>query len=236
MKPLALTPALVADLQDRAARASAFKIECNRQLVAQWRKDGVPEDEIGRRLNAIDNAALHDRPIPAFSRPSSPVEGRDRSDPSNLTTTNGVQAMSSKKKATKGKAKKSKISDAEKKRRAEARLNGVSTKALKAVAAPKGDKAPKAPKTPKAPALGKRAQLEADAAAGKLPPAPDFSAETHARYRPKLTELQALVRAKDVKALKAFPIKPISTSPKALDRFRNLSVMALEAAGARASA
>lgn len=80
--------------------------------------------------------------------------------------------------------------------------------------------------------LGKRAQADADAAAGKLPAAPDFSAETHARYRPKLDEVRKLIREKDVKALKAYPINPISTSPKALDRFRNLAVAALEAQAA----
>lgn len=77
--------------------------------------------------------------------------------------------------------------------------------------------------------LGKRTQAIADAQAGKLPAPPDFSAETHTRFRPKLAELVALVKAKDIKALKAYPIKPISTSPKALDRYRNLAVMALEA-------
>lgn len=77
--------------------------------------------------------------------------------------------------------------------------------------------------------LGKRAQLQADAEAGKLPKAPDFSAKTHERFRPKLDELKALVKAGDVKALKAYPINPISSSPKALDRYRNLAVIALQA-------
>jgi len=73
-----------------------------------------------------------------------------------------------------------------------------------------------------------REALEA-AQRGELPAPPDFSAETHKRFRPKLEELKALVEKGDVKALKAFPINPISTSPKALDRYRNLAVTALEA-------
>lgn len=82
---------------------------------------------------------------------------------------------------------------------------------------------------PKKSSGGKRAEILAAAQAGKLPAAPDFSAETHTRFRPKLAELVALVKAKNIRALKAFDIKPISTSPKAMDRFRNLSVIALEA-------
>lgn len=78
--------------------------------------------------------------------------------------------------------------------------------------------------------LGARAQIQADAEKGKLPPIPDFSADTHTRFRPKLAELVALVKAKDVKGLKAYPINPISTSPKAMDRYRNLAVVALQAA------
>lgn len=76
-----------------------------------------------------------------------------------------------------------------------------------------------------------RAEAEAAADRGELPKAPDFSAETHKRFRPKLAELEALVAAGDVKALKAYAINPISTSPKALDRYRNLAVRALEAKG-----
>ena len=58
---------------------------------------------------------------------------------------------------------------------------------------------------------------------------PDFSAPTHERFRPRLAELVKLVKAKDIAGLKAFDIKPVSTSPKAMDRYRNLAVIALEA-------
>lgn len=85
---------------------------------------------------------------------------------------------------------------------------------------------------PKASKGGKRAETETAARAGKLPKPPDFSAKTHERFRPKLAELQALVKDGDLKALRAFPINPISSSPKALDRYRNLAVMALEAKAA----
>ena len=36
---------------------------------------------------------------------------------------------------------------------------------------------------------------------GKLPPEPDFSAETHRSYRPKLANVTALATAGDVKGL-----------------------------------
>lgn len=108
----------------------------------------------------------------------------------------------------------------------------------KALNAPIAEKAPKAekpakekapkPEKPAAP-LGKRAQIAADAEAGILPPKPDFSAETHKRFRKKLDEVAALVEKADIKALKAYPINPISSSPKALDKYRNLAVIALEA-------
>ncbi len=77
--------------------------------------------------------------------------------------------------------------------------------------------------------LGQRAQIEADAMAGKLPKPPDFTANTHARFRPKLDEVIALVKAGDVKALKAFKVNPVSSSPKAIVRYRDLAIMALEA-------
>jgi hypothetical protein len=42
--------------------------------------------------------------------------------------------------------------------------------------------------------LGQRAAMLAAAEAGKLPPAPDFSAPTHERFRKKLAEVVALVK------------------------------------------
>ena len=75
--------------------------------------------------------------------------------------------------------------------------------------------------------LGKRAQVEADAEAGKLPAAPDFSAPTHKRFRPLLEEIKALIEDMDVAGLKSLDIKPTSSSPKALARFRDLAVLAL---------
>lgn len=81
----------------------------------------------------------------------------------------------------------------------------------------------------KAKTVGKRAQIEADAAAGKLPAPPDFSAETHARFRKRLGEIVAAVKAGDVKALKADTTEPKSSSRVALCRYRDLAIIALEA-------
>jgi hypothetical protein len=84
-----------------------------------------------------------------------------------------------------------------------------------------------APKRP----LGKRAQIEADARAGKLPEPPDFSAETHKRFRNKLAAVVDLANAADLKGLRAFEINPVSSSPKAIARYRDLCMIALEAQG-----
>lgn len=77
--------------------------------------------------------------------------------------------------------------------------------------------------------VGRRAEIAENAAKGILPPVPDFSAETHRRYRAKLAEIVALVEAGDVAALKAFPINPYSSSPKAMARYRDLAIVAIEA-------
>lgn len=76
---------------------------------------------------------------------------------------------------------------------------------------------------------GKRAEAEAAAHAGKLPKAPDFSAETHARFRPLLKQAVEAAKAGEIRALKAIEVNPVSTSPKAIDRYRKLAIIALEA-------
>jgi len=99
------------------------------------------------------------------------------------------------------------------------------TPAKKAAAAP----APKKTEAAPSPYRGIYAEQFEAAQKGKLPPPPDFSANTHTRFRPGLAELVKMAKAGDIKKLKAYPIKPISTSPKAMDRYRNLCVIALEA-------
>jgi hypothetical protein len=91
------------------------------------------------------------------------------------------------------------------------------------------DKAAKAPRP-----LGKRAAIQAAALAGKLPPPLDFSAPTHARFRAAAEELAALAKAGDIKALEAVVIKPYSSSPKAMAKYRDLAVVALKARRAAA--
>jgi len=81
--------------------------------------------------------------------------------------------------------------------------------------------------------LGKRAAIEAAAREGKLPEPPDFSAETHKRFRNKLASVVELAKAGDLKGLRAFEINPVSSSPKAIARYRDLCVVALEAQAAR---
>lgn len=90
-------------------------------------------------------------------------------------------------------------------------------------------KSKKAKVAPSVKPTGKRALVLAAAQAGKLPPVPDFSAETHRYFRPKLKRLTEMAKAGDIRGLKAYPIKTYSTSPKAMDRYRKLCVIALQA-------
>lgn len=78
------------------------------------------------------------------------------------------------------------------------------------------------------------ADIEAKARQGELPPPPDFSAPTHAHFRAKLAALVELAGKADATGLRAIQIKPVSSSPKALARYRDLAVLAIEAQEGRA--
>lgn len=82
---------------------------------------------------------------------------------------------------------------------------------------------------PTSPKPGKRKAIIEKAQAGALPAAPDFSKPTHARFRAKLAKLVALAEAGDLESLKAIEINPVSTSPKAMARYRDLAIIAIEA-------
>ncbi len=82
---------------------------------------------------------------------------------------------------------------------------------------------------PSAPRRRRDADVEAKARQGELPPPPDFSAPTHARFRAKLAALVELAGKADAIGLRAIQIKPVSSSPKALARYRDLAVLAIEA-------
>jgi len=85
------------------------------------------------------------------------------------------------------------------------------------------------PKAAPALVVGKRQAILDQAQSGALPPAPDFSKPTHARFRAKLAQIVALAEAGDIAALQAFEINPVSSSPKAMARYRDLSVIAITA-------
>jgi hypothetical protein len=87
---------------------------------------------------------------------------------------------------------------------------------------------------PSAPRRRRDADIEAKARQGELPPPPDFSAPTHARFRTKLAALVELAGKADVTGLRAISINPVSSSPKALARYRDLAVMAIAAREGRA--
>lgn len=76
---------------------------------------------------------------------------------------------------------------------------------------------------------GRRAEIAENAAKGIVPPVPDFTAPTHARFRKHLAEIVVMVEACNIASLKAMVINPVSSSPKAMARYRDLAVIALGA-------
>ena len=88
------------------------------------------------------------------------------------------------------------------------------------------------PKPATAPVIGKRQAIRDQAQVGALPQAPDFSKPTHARFRAKLAQIAALAEASDIADLQAFEINPVSFSPKAMARYRDLCVIAITARSA----
>ena len=85
------------------------------------------------------------------------------------------------------------------------------------------------PVAPTIPVVGKRQAIFAQAQTGALPQPPDFSKPTHARFRAKLAQIVALAEAGDLAGLQAFEINPLSSSPKAMVRYRDLCVIAITA-------
>ena len=79
------------------------------------------------------------------------------------------------------------------------------------------------------PKPGKRRAALDQAQTGNLPQAPDFSKPTHARFRAKLVQIVALAEVGDIAGLQAFEINPVSSSPKAMARYRDLCVIAITA-------
>jgi len=97
---------------------------------------------------------------------------------------------------------------------------------------PAAETAPVVSEEPKAaitPAVGKRQAILDQAQTGALPQAPDFSKPTHARFRAKLAQIVALAEAGDIAGLQAFEINPVSSSPKAMARYRDLGAIAITA-------
>ena len=85
------------------------------------------------------------------------------------------------------------------------------------------------PKAAITPQVGKRQAIVDLAQSGTLPTAPNFSKPTHARFRAKLAQIVALAEAGDIASLQAFEINPVSSSPKAMARYRDLCVIAITA-------
>lgn len=106
----------------------------------------------------------------------------------------------------------------------------TAAKAKKPATARKAKAAPAATATASARTRYDWNAAEQMAEKGKVPPALDFSAPTHARFRDALTEVVKAAKAGDVKALGAVKINPVSSSPKALDRYRKLCIKAVKAA------
>jgi len=106
----------------------------------------------------------------------------------------------------------------------------LAAKAKAAISATNG-KTP--PKPAKKSSKGRYDWAAAEEAAkkGKIPETPDFSANTHKCYRPRLDEIVKLVKAKNVKALKAMKDSDFRKdgSPLIMNRYRKLAITALEA-------
>ena len=83
------------------------------------------------------------------------------------------------------------------------------------------------PKAAPAPVIGKRQAIRDQAQSGALPQPPDFSKPTHARFRNKLAQIVVLAEAGDIATLQAIEINPVSSSPKAMARYRDLCVIAI---------
>ena len=79
------------------------------------------------------------------------------------------------------------------------------------------------------PVIGKRQAILDQTQTGALPQPPDFSKPTHARFRAKLAQIVALAEAGEIAGLQAFEINPVSSSPKAMARYRDLCVIAITA-------
>jgi imidazolonepropionase-like amidohydrolase len=77
--------------------------------------------------------------------------------------------------------------------------------------------------------IGKRQAIRDQAQSGALPQPPDFSKATHARFRAKLVQIVAMAEEGDIAALQVFEINPVSSSPKAMARYRDLCVIAITA-------
>jgi hypothetical protein len=140
--------------------------------------------------------------------------------------------------AKKAKAEAAKAARLERLRQREAEQAEEAAKPAKPARAPRAPKAEgeaddAAPADAGAPRMhGKTREAMEAAQRGVLPQPPDFSAATHTRFRPKLEQVVKLVEAGDLDGLRAFHINPISTSPKAIKRYRDFAIMALEAQAA----
>ena len=88
------------------------------------------------------------------------------------------------------------------------------------------------PEAPIARVIGKRQAILDQVQTGALPQPPDFSKPTHARFLAKLAQIVALAEAGDIAALQAFEINPVSSSSKAMARYRDLCVIAIAARAA----
>lgn len=94
-------------------------------------------------------------------------------------------------------------------------------------------KKPKAFKRGDAPSrrFGRRdhARILEAAKAGHMPPKPDFRAETHKYWRARLDEVAELAKKGDAAALRKYDVPDYSSSPRAINRFKDLCLVALQA-------
>ena len=192
-------------------------------LVADTKKDGIPVGlQVQNRvpLTPEQKAKVETEAVPEKAETSARAEAlhRARAD----------------EKAAKSRARIAKLKAVQSGETKKMPLTGKAAIAAIANSSKSKDKAVSKTKT-KTPAKDGRKFYDwkgAEAAAknGTLPKAPDFSAETHARFRPALAEVAKMAKAKDVAGLKKFKFDGfMGSSARSIMRYRGICIAALQA-------
>jgi hypothetical protein len=192
---------------------------------------------LDRKQNGITPVSVTAKPAPVVSKPVLPLEGKAAlqaiAATSSVPVTKVPQGMTSDK-AAKLAAKMGIKPASETSKPASKSKSAKSDKSVKPA---KGEQIARAEKVlklnPRKPNKGDRARYDwkaarEAAAKGKLPAAPDFSANTHRSYRPALAAVVELVSKRDLAGLQAHKVHGTCSSPQAIKKFREIAILALK--------